>query len=298
MEKLLARNPGFDAVIPSSYAETRRVAAEAAKAGIDRVVAVGGDGTVTAVANELAFTDTALGVIPGGTGNDFCRNSGIPRDPRGALELAIQGNTQRIDIGQAVGGHHFLNVAGIGFDAEVAAAATGLPSGLGGTLPYLLGALSTLSWYKPVHVDVTVDDQKFSGPSMLVAIANGRFYGGGMQIAPLASPDDGMLDVCIAGGLGRFELLKLLGRVYSGTHIRHPKVCMLRGRQVRLQVKGGVRAHLDGEPLRSESLEFKVHPRALSVAMPPQTNRVVDPAWADLGYSRFGSANSILWHDD
>jgi diacylglycerol kinase (ATP) len=269
---LVARNRQFEAVIAASCTETRKVAAEAVKAGVHRVVAVGGDGTLAAVAGELAFSDTALGVIPAGTGNDFCRNSGIPRKPQDALNIAIGVDTQRIDLGQANGEQYFLNVAGVGFDAEVAAAASRFPSGFGGTLPYLLGALSTLGRFRPMDVEVTVDDQRLSGPSMLVAIANGRFYGGGMQIAPRARPDDGQLDVCFAGDLGRIELLNLLRQVYSGTHIRHPKVRMVRGRRVRLQVKAGVRAHLDGEPLRWDSLDFHVHPGALSVAIPPYSS--------------------------
>lgn len=295
--KRVARNRLFDAVIPATCAETRKIAAEAVKAGIDRVIVVGGDGTLAAVAAELALSDTTLGVVPAGTGNDFCRNTGIPHHHDSAFEIAVGVQAQPIDLGQAAGGHYFLNVAGIGFDAEVAVVASAFPSGLGGTLPYLLGALSTMSWYKPVHVDVTVDDQQFSGPIMLVAVANGRCYGGGMQIAPLAHQWDGKLDVCIAGSVGRFELLNLLRQVYAGAHIRHPKVLMLRGRHVRIQVKGDVRAHLDGEPLNWDTLAFQVQPKALSVAMPPQSNQIVDPDWADLGYSRFGSSDSILWRD-
>jgi diacylglycerol kinase (ATP) len=295
VEKLVAKYPGFEAIIPASCIETRAIAAQAVKAGIDRVIAVGGDGTINAVAGELALSDTALGVIPAGRANDFCRNSGMPRNPQDALAIAIGPQTKRIDLGQAYGGQYFLNVASLGFDAEVAAAATRFQ--LGGPLPYLLGAASTLYWYRPVHVDLTVDDQRFSGPSMLVAIANGRFYGGGMQIAPLARHDDGQLDVCIAGSLGRFELLNLLRQVYAGTHVGHPKVQMVRGRHVRLQVQAGVRAHLDGEPLCWDSLEFQVRPGALSVAMPPLSRQLTYPDWPHLACSRFGTADTILWRD-
>jgi diacylglycerol kinase (ATP) len=286
--KLVARYPGFEAIIPASCTETRAIAAQAVRAGIDRVIAVGGDGTINAIAGELALSDTELGVIPAGTGNDFCRSSGIPRNPQDALEIAIGPQTVRIDLGQAKGGQYFLNVAGLGFDAEVAAAATRFQNGLGGMLPYLLGAVSTISWYRAVDVDVTVDDQLFSGPSMLVAIANGRFSCGGMQIAPLARPDDGQLDVCIAGSLGRFESLNLLRQVYAGAHSRHPKVRMVRGQHVRLQVKADVRAHLDGEPLPWDSLDFQVRPGALSVAMPPLSSRLTYPDWPHLACSRLG----------
>lgn len=265
----VARDRLVDAVIPATHAETRKVAAEAVQAGIQRVVVVGGDGTVATVAAELAFSDTTLGAVPAGTGNDFCRNTGIPLDPTAALEVALGTGTQRIDMGRAAGGRCFLNVAGIGFDAEVAVAARAFPARLRGTVPYLLGALRTMLWYKPAHLCVTVDDHEFAGPAMMVAVANGRYYAGGMQIAPQAHQGDGKLDVCIVGSLGQLELLSLLRRVYTGAHTRHPKVLMLRGEAVRVAVQGETRAHLDGEPLDQDSLAFRIEHGALSVAMGP-----------------------------
>lgn len=268
IEKLITRKGVVEAVIPTSKSQTRKVAAEAVKAGIERVIVVGGDGTLATVAGELAFTRTVLGVVPAGTGNDFCRNAGIPARPDLALEMALSMPPQEIDLGQAGRGEYFLNAAGIGFDAEVAAVAGRFPSGLGGTLPYLLGALTAMARYKPVHMDVTVDEQRFSGPVMLVAIANGKCYGGGMQIAPLAHPCDGKLDVCIVGRLGWTELLSLLRQVYRGAHVRHPQVQMLRGKHVRLHATKEIRTHLDGEPHPGDRLAFEVRPKALSVAMP------------------------------
>lgn len=290
IQKRVARSRLVDAVIPASVAETRKLAAEAVKTGIHRVIVVGGDGTLVTVAAELAFSGTALGVVPAGTGNDFCRNTGIPRDPSAALEIALGLHTRRIDLGGAPGGNCFLNVAGIGFDAEVAVAARSFPSGLGGTLPYLLGAFTTMFRFQPLQVDATVDDQPFAGPAMMVAVANGRGYAGGMQIAPRAQQWDGKLDVCIVGSLGRLELVNLLRQVYSGAHVRHPKITMLRGEQVRVTVKGEARAHLDGEPYYGDSLTFQVQPGALSVAMPPLSSHAVDPQWA-AGHSRPGSSD-------
>lgn len=257
----------YDVVVPASRTETRQIAAEASQVGIDRLIVLGGDGTLGDVARELAFRDLVVGVVPAGTGNDFCRNLGLPLEPEAALELAIRGQANRIDLGRTSGGRYFLNVAGVGFDAEVAERSCRLKTGLRGTFPYLVSALSTLLWYQPAHVDLSVDDQRYSGESMLVAIANGRGYAGGMQIAPLARWDDGELDVCVVGRLGRLELLSLLHQVYSGGHVRHPEVRMMRGRQIRLSVREGIRAHVDGEPLDGESLDFEVSPGALSVAM-------------------------------
>lgn len=297
LERLVPRHLAHQVAVPASRDETRRAAAEAVKAGAGRVVVFGGDGTISDVVRELAFTSTVLGVVPVGTGNDVCRNLGIPRAPEAALHLALYGEPCPIDLGRTSGGRYFVNAAGVGFDAEVADRANRLKPGLRGTLPYLAGALSSLTWYKPAQVELSVDGQQYSGPSMMVAIANGRCYGGGMQIAPQARWDDGELDVCIAGSLSRLELLGLLRRVYSGGHVDHPGVRMMRGRRIRLRVRDGVRAHLDGEPLDGGALDFEVCPGALSVAVPYQSLPSDHPVWAGVGESRFGTPDSVLWWD-
>ena len=288
---------GIEAVIPSTREETRKIAAQAARGGVDRVVAVGGDGTLQLVAGELAHSDTTLGVLPAGTGNDFCRNFGVPRELTHALNVAMWAAPRRIDVGHAPGRGHFMNAAGLGFDGTVAAKASSFPKGLGGTLPYLMGALHTMATFRPIHVDVTVDDRTISGPATLVVVANGRYYGGGMQVAPGACSEDGLLDVCIAGGLGRLEMLKLLGQVYSGAHVSHPRVKLLRGSTVQIRTADGAPAHLDGEPLRSGRLDFGVLPKALSVALPHGTGVLADLDWAPLVHSRMGTPESMLWRD-
>lgn len=265
----VAKESGVEAVIPTSRAETQQAAAAAVRDGAERVIVIGGDGTIAAVADELVRTDTVLGVVPAGTGNDFSRNNGLPHHPEAALKVALEAEARPIDVGQAAGRLHFLNAAGVGFDAEVAALASRYPAGLGGTLPYLLGALSTLTRYRPTQVDLMVDDQRFTGPAMLVVVANGRHYGGGMQVAPQADQEDGQFDICIAGDLSPLEFLGLLRRVYAGGHTSHPKVQMLRGREVRLHVAEGLHAHLDGELFAWETLTFQVEPKALLVAVPP-----------------------------
>lgn len=269
IEPLVPRERGVEVVIPDSLAATRKAAADAVKAGVERVVVVGGDGTLLAVADELVHSDTGVGIVGAGTGNDFVRDYILPRRPEEALAVALGRQTQRVDVGQASGGRHFLNAAGIGFDGEVAAKASTYPSGLGGTLPYLMGAITTLLHYRPVEVRVTVDGEpRYEGTSTMIAVANGRYYGGGMQIAPSARRDDGLIDVCLAEGMGPLQLLNLLPRVYGGGHVRSPRVHLLRGEHVRVEVSAPVRAHVDGEPLLYESLVFQARPRALRVALP------------------------------
>ena len=274
LEPLVTGHPEYEAVVPASYDETRRAAAEAVRAGIERVVAMGGDGTLDAVASELAGSDTTLGVIPCGTGNDFGKTNGIPKDPQGALQIAVGPHTRRLDIGVANGRHYFLNVAGAGFDAQVAKVHRQYPSGLGGTLPYLLGTIATLANYKPVPVTITVDDQQVRGPITLVAVANGPQYGGGMRIVPSARRDDGLFDVCVAEAMSAWELLGLLPRVYTGSHINHPKVRVLRGRHVTVVPDALLAAHVDGDVIESGQTTFAMQAGALSVAVPPEAGGV------------------------
>lgn len=268
LEGLVAGRPGLDAVVPGSAAEARDIAGQAAASGVDRIIAIGGDGTLALVANALARSETALGVIPAGTGNDFGRSLGIPRRPEEALEVALGTDTRAIDIGEVAGGRRFLNVAGTGFDADVAAAAARFPMGLGGMLPYLLGAVATLVHWAPVPMDITVDDQVFSGPHTLVAVANGQFYGGGLHIAPGADNRDGLFDVIMAGELTRPGILGIIPQVQRGVHIHHPAVRVARGRMVQIRAAAGVHLHLDGELHQPEALEFRTLPGALTVAAP------------------------------
>lgn len=266
IEHLAALERGAEAVIPESAEATRKAVADAVRAGAERVIVVGGDGTLLLAVGELARTDTALGVIPAGTGNDFVRDYGLPKRPEEALAVALGPQLQRIDLGQTESGRYFLNAAGMGFDAQVAAKAITYPKGLGGHLPYLLGIFHTLVRYKPIRAVITVDDQRYEGDTTLIAVANGRYFGGGVQIAPTARRDDGMMDVYVAEGMGALRILGLLPRVYTGAHASSPKVHMLRGRQVQIEVGTPVPTHLDGEPLRWERLVCQAVPGALSIA--------------------------------
>lgn len=182
--RVVAKDLYCEVAVPANTSETRLIAAEAARSGVKRVIVIGGDGTVSAVAGALAGTQTALAVIPAGTGNDYCRNTSIPLKALHALPVALDGPTFQMDLGRVKGGGYFVNAAGIGFDAQVARVASGYPKGMGGTLPYLMGALTTLPRYNAVEIEIKVDGDSYKGPAMMVAVANGRCYGGGMQIAP------------------------------------------------------------------------------------------------------------------
>lgn len=263
--------PEWDVVFTRGPGEATELARQAAEAGIERVVAVGGDGTVFEVANGLLGSETVLAALPGGSGNDFCcRTVGQPRDPQLALHNVFGGQVRAMDVGQINDGTIFINVAGAGFDAEVARAAARYPRVFGsGTVPYIAGILRTLWAFRPCTFTISVDGRRWQGPVLLLAVGIGQYYGGGMRVVPEARPDDGLFDICIAGDLSRWETLKTLPRIYSGTHVQNSKVRMLRGRRVEVQAERRIGVQADGELLGDLPVTIELRPAALRVALAP-----------------------------
>lgn len=251
------------------------LARRAADAGYDRVVAVGGDGTVSEVVNGLMGTGSALGIIPSGTGNDLCRTLRIPFRAADAAEHALSGATRPIDVGEIEGGRYFINIAGVGFDAEVSRAVNAFPKYLGGTVPYVLGILKTLWRFHPAPMEIDVDGQRYDRKVFLMAVGIAQVYGGGMRMLPDASIDDGLLDICIGGDLGRAEILKLVPKLYSAGHVGHPKIEFARGKRVTVRSPVPVAVHADGDLIGELPKTFLIHPGALSVVSggPPEPQK-------------------------
>lgn len=241
------------------------LARRAADAGCERVVAVGGDGTISEVANGLIGTGAALAVIPSGTGNDLCRTLNIPRNGVEAAQLALTGDTRAIDVGEVAGGRYFVNIVGVGFDAEVTRATNAFPKYLGGTVPYILGILKTLWRYSPTPMEIDVDGRRYDRKVLLMAVGVAQSYGGGMRILPDAILDDGLFDVCISGDVGRMEVLGLVPKLYSGGHVGHPKVEFARGTQISIRSSVPVAVHADGDVIGELPQTFSIHPGALQV---------------------------------
>jgi diacylglycerol kinase (ATP) len=263
---------GWDFIYTERAGHARELAESAARAGVERVVAVGGDGTVCEVANGLAHSETALGTIPIGTGNDTARNLRIPRQPSAAAKLMTAGATRAIDLGvirTAQATSYFVNVAGFGFDAEVAWQVNRLPKLVGGTLPYVVGVVQTLWGYHSPRMRLSVDGHVIERRVFLVAVANSASYGGGMLIAPDASPEDGLFDVCVVSDLSRFEVLRLVPKLYSGGHIGHSAVEMMRCRELSADADRRVRCQADGELVGDLPATFELRPAALQCVTGP-----------------------------
>jgi len=262
----------WKSVTTEGVGHARELARAAAKAGCDRVVAVGGDGTICEVANGVAHTATAVGIVPTGTGNDSGRNLGIPRWPLAAARLALTGPIRAIDLGEietGQGSTFFVNVAGFGFDAEVGGRVNGAPKRFGGTLPYVMGALQTLRHYRSPSMRIRFGDRTVERRVFLVAVANCASYAGGMRIAPDAVTDDGLFDVCVVSDLSRLAVLRLIPKLYSGGHRSHPAVELFRCGQVQAESSERVHCQADGELVGELPARFTIHPRGLRCVTGP-----------------------------
>jgi YegS/Rv2252/BmrU family lipid kinase len=246
----------------------------AAAAPADVVLAVGGDGTAQEVANGLlgAKQRSTMAVVPVGTGNDFARALGMPRDPLSAAATLITAETRSVDVGQ-VNGRYFLTIAGAGFDGEVAQRVNRWPKWLGGYVMYALGILRTLLTYRAADVEIVVDGTTSHERLFLLAVANSAWNAGGMHLVPGARMDDGVLHAVVAGPLGRLETLGVLPRVFSGRHVDHRKVWQTSGREMRVTGARPLIVQADGEIVGTLPATFTVHPGALSVLAPRAPRR-------------------------
>lgn len=276
ISKLLKRfGLSYDYDYTDGVGHAIELAKDAANDGYPWVVAVGGDGTVNEVANGLLHvtgSDTALGVISTGTGSDFIRSTGVSQRYTVACSSLSRWRKSLIDIG-VVEYHHngklqkrfFVNAAGVGFDASVVKATERLPKVFGGTIPYLTGLMSTLFTYQNKPVVLRVDERLKKISVLSIVLANGRYFGGGMFIAPDAHLDDGLLDMIIVGDIGKLELLKALPMVYRGTHGNHPKVSIEKVTGISIDSEKHVLVHADGELLGEAPANFRLIPAALNV---------------------------------
>ena len=173
----------------------QKLAKNAVGKGFSGIVSVGGDGTLLEVAESLRDTDEVLGVIPAGTGNDFRYSIGVPKDPVEALDVVFAGHKQQVDIGLINDEKAFLNVTGTGFDVDVLRNTNRVRRFLTGGAAYYLGIVMSIIGYKNATLDITANGKTIRRTVLLTAVANGRRFGGGLQICPQASATDGQFNV-------------------------------------------------------------------------------------------------------
>ncbi|BAS28847.1 diacylglycerol/lipid kinase family protein [Limnochorda pilosa] len=263
------------APLPSSLTRAPGQAVElalgAAHEGYPLVVAVGGDGTANEVVNGLMQLPPerrpAFGQVSCGTGNDFARNTGIPRRLETWLRLLREPHLRPLDLGR-VNGRYFLNITGVGFDAEVAHLGGQLPTFIPGTFNYMVAILAQLATYRNQLMRIRVDGRSWEERCLLVAVGNLPHCAGGLNLCPTARADDGLLETVVVGDLTRSEVLRVLPRVFPGTHVRHPKVQVLAAREVEVDSDAPLHWQADGEVMAGLPARLDAHPAAIQLLAP------------------------------
>jgi YegS/Rv2252/BmrU family lipid kinase len=238
----------------------------AAEAG-EAPVVLSGDGLIGAVGGALAGSETPLGIVPGGRGNDLARVLGIPDDPDEAAAILAAGHTRRIDVGEA-NGKRFLGIVSVGFDSEASRRANET-KWLRGNLVYVYAGVRTMLGWKPARFTIRVGEESRRVSGYSVSVANSRAFGGGMFIAPDAQLDDGEFDVVSVGAVSRLRFLANLPKVFKGTHVEEDEVRVFRTPRLELNAGRPFPVYADGEHLTELPVSLRVLPRSLSVIAPP-----------------------------
>jgi YegS/Rv2252/BmrU family lipid kinase len=282
----------FSVAFTDSVGDGRRLATEAAKQGTKLIIACGGDGTISEVANGIIDSkkEVELGILPSGTGGDFRRTLKIPTNPREAARTLRDSRSRMIDVGRALfvndAGERetrfFVNVASFGMSTAVLdRTASGeakkwipgfAPRKLSNKLSYAAATVQTTLQAEPTEIYLQIDDQEERRLRIAeLAVANARYYGGAMKIAPDAKFDDGLFDIITIGDASAFRILANAPRLYFGAHLRMDEVTHTLAKLVGarpVKKDDNVRVELDGEVVGRLPATFEVMPRALRLRCP------------------------------
>lgn len=264
----------FEVVLTEHPGHGAELARDAARAGYDVVVAVGGDGTMSEAVNGVSGTETALGVIPAGTGNDLARTLGIPLDARLGAQYCLNPDFDVMDVGRERESY-FACLTSLGFPADVMHYCNTRTGPFRGSLGIAFGVFATLSRLVPTEMEFEVDEGRtFRQRSTGVFVLNTRFVGGGMMVSPEARYNDGLLDVVIMKDFGRLELTRVLPLVYRGKHVGHPKMELVKCRRIKVTTPEPMVKMYDGNVFGQSPLEATLIPAALRVLVPKPNLRV------------------------
>ena len=229
------------------------------------VIAVGGDGLLHLVLQKITPAQVPLAMIPAGTGNDFVRTLGWSlEDVDAILESVLTKKPRSVDLG-VVDGEWFAAILSTGFDSIVNERANAM-SWPKGPQKYNAAIAIELPRFAPRHYEIVLDDRTISTQAMLIAVANGRSYGGGMLVCPQADISDGYFDVMVLHPVSKLEFIKVFPRVFKGTHITHPAVEIVRSKSVKITSEAV--AYADGERIGQLPVSAQCMPAALMTWLP------------------------------
>jgi diacylglycerol kinase (ATP) len=260
LDLLNERSIPFRDITSSSYTTAQEELRRSLNDQITGVIVVGGDGMVHLAVQELASSKIPLALVPAGTGNDFARTLGLNLEkPLENLKVALLRSPEAVDLG-VVNDRFFAEILSTGFDSIVNERANSFKR-IKGRMKYNIAILLVLSTFKPKTYRFRIDGITFESKAMLIAVSNGQSYGGGMRITPDASIDDAQFDVMILGPVSRFEFLRVFPKVFTGKHVSHPAVKILKGKEV--EIDSDAIAYADGERIGDLPIRARVAPQSL-----------------------------------
>ena len=266
-ERLRGRGAHVRTIVGDDADHARDLSHEAVTQGVDALVALGGDGMVHIALQAVAGTETPLGIVPAGTGNDLAATLGIPqRDPVAAADGILAGTLRRIDAVRTDAGRWFGCVLGAGFDSVVNERANTLrwPRG---PMRYNVAIAAELPRFRAMPFVLTLDGEEWRTDAMLVAVGNAQSYGAGIRITPDAVIDDGLLDVFVLAPVSKLDFVRTLPKARTGSHTGHPAVTVRRAKTVTIDSPGVV-AYADGERMGPLPMTCECVPGAVRVFAP------------------------------
>lgn len=253
---LVGAGLSFDLRRTESPGHASQLARQAAEAGIPLVVAAGGDGTVNEVVQALVGSETALGVLPIGSGNDFARACGIPQDLTEAARRLSGAATRALDVGR-VGNRYFINSLGMGIDGQIAWDYRRMRF-LKGEVGYLIATVLEVVRFRSVRMELAADGWRFSARLLATSVMNGPYAGGGFYLAPQARPDDGRLDVVAIGNYPRLVRFYVLPKTRDGSYLNLRRVRLQHAKRLTIKAERPLPVHMDGELLPEPVAELEV----------------------------------------
>ncbi len=280
ISKLLTKSGiAFDVTHTEKKEQAISITVDAVRQGFRKFIVVGGDGTLNEIVNglflqnEAAVEEFTIAMIPVGTGNDWCRTFHIPFTYAEAIQVIANGRKFIQDVGCVTyfsdnlpHERYFVNIAGMGYDAEVARKTNlSKDKGKGGPFSYLISMFTSLLYYKFTKVSLRVDNEEYSGKTFSLSVGICKYNGGGMKQLPDAIPDDGLFDLTLIKKIGKFTVITQIKNLYDGSFISHPKIKTFRGSSISVESEPAVLLEVDGESMGHSPFNFRILPRSLNV---------------------------------
>lgn len=261
-------NLDFQLLLTKYQGDAADLAEKGIKDKVDLIGIIGGDGTVNEVVNGVRETDIPLAIIPAGSGNDFSRSVGIPNNFIDAWQTLLKGKIKKVDLG-LVNNRYFVNIFGMGIDTETIKEMNKMSGILKGELMYFWGIIKALIKFNPHKIKLIFKGQEIKENILTIAVANGKYYGGRVKIAPHAEIDDGFFDICVIKSMNKWRALSNLIKVYKGTHLKLPEVAIYNTDEILIESSKPILAQADGELLEdNQSFLIKILPGKLNILVP------------------------------